>query len=86
MTPEPRHGLRVGLPHAGSWHEILNSDAASYGGSGSGNFGQVEAVTQGLGGLPASAELTLPPLATLVLCDRPIDLSIPVSSGARDVL
>ncbi|MCY7319436.1 MAG: 1,4-alpha-glucan branching protein GlgB [Ramlibacter sp.] len=87
MTPETRHGLRVGLPHAGTWHEILNSDAASYGGSGSGNFGQVEAVAQGLGGLPASAELTLPPLATLVLCDRPVDLSmIPVSCGARDVL
>lgn len=67
LTPEPRHGLRLGLPHAGPWHELLNSDAAWYGGSGMGNLGRIEADDQPLAGLPASAILTLPPLATLVL-------------------
>lgn len=70
MTPEPRHGLRLGLPHAGAWTELLNSDAAFYGGSGMGNLGRVNADDTPLGGLPASASLTLPPLATLVLVDQ----------------
>jgi 1,4-alpha-glucan branching enzyme len=83
MTPEVRHGLRVGLPHAGPWYELLNSDAAIYGGSGVGNMGQLQAVAEPVGDQPASAVLTLPPLATLVLCDRPPDSFPPVSSGAR---
>jgi 1,4-alpha-glucan branching enzyme len=70
MTAEPRIGLRIGLPHAGAWHELLNSDATVYGGSGMGNLGRVVAHDQPLGGQPASATLTLPPLATLVLVDR----------------
>jgi 1,4-alpha-glucan branching enzyme len=70
MTPEPRLALRIGLPHAGAWHELLNSDATAYGGSGMGNLGRVVAHDQPLGGQPASATLTLPPLATLVLVDR----------------
>jgi 1,4-alpha-glucan branching enzyme len=85
MTPEVRHGLRVGLPHAGPWHEVLNSDAACYGGSGVGNLGMVRALAEPLGGQPASAALSLPPLATLVLCDQPVDLSSPLPTGARHV-
>ena len=73
MTPEIHHGFRIGLPHDGPWYELLNSDAAIYGGSGAGNFGQVLAVAEPLSGQPASALLTLPPLATLVLCDLPPD-------------
>jgi 1,4-alpha-glucan branching enzyme len=69
MTPEPRHGLRLGLPHAGAWHELLNSDAPFYGGSGMGNLGRIEADETPFGGCPASASLTLPPLSTLVLAD-----------------
>jgi 1,4-alpha-glucan branching enzyme len=86
MTPEVRHGLRVGLPHAGPWYELLNSDAAVYGGSGVGNLGMVQATAEPLGGQPASVALTLPPLATLVLCDQQVDLSLPVPSGARHAL
>ena len=37
------HQYRVGLPHAGRWNEILNTDAESYGGSGVGNLGSVVA-------------------------------------------
>jgi 1,4-alpha-glucan branching enzyme len=71
MTPEPRLGLRLGLPHSGAWQELLNSDAAYYGGSGMGNLGRVQADDTPLGGLPASASITLPPLATLVLVAEP---------------
>ncbi|AVP57839.1 1,4-alpha-glucan branching protein GlgB [Pulveribacter suum] len=67
LTPEPVAALRVGLPASGRWHEILNSDAAVYGGSGIGNLGGVDAQNHPLAQMPASALLTLPPLATVVL-------------------
>lgn len=77
LTAEPRHGLRLGLPDAGIWHELLNSDAAVYGGSGVGNLGHVQARREPLAGWPASAPITLPPLATLVLSNRPLPHSEP---------
>jgi 1,4-alpha-glucan branching enzyme len=65
FTPEPRHSYRIGLPHAGRWREIFNSDARDYGGSGAGNLGAVTAHAHPSHGFPASAEITLPPLATI---------------------
>jgi 1,4-alpha-glucan branching enzyme len=65
LTPVARHGYRIGLPHAGAWAEILNTDAADYGGSGMGNFGEIVAVAQPSHGFPASAEITIAPLATV---------------------
>jgi 1,4-alpha-glucan branching enzyme len=61
---------RVGLPASGDWEEILNTDAAEFGGSGVGNFGTVVAVDQPWAGRPASAQLTLPPLGGLWLRRR----------------
>jgi len=58
---------RVGLPSAGVWDELFNTDAAEFGGSGVGNLGAVTAVAEGYQGQPASAELTLPPLGVLYL-------------------
>ncbi|GAB3616850.1 1,4-alpha-glucan branching protein GlgB [Okibacterium endophyticum] len=58
---------RIGLPAAGSWRELLNTDASEYGGSGVGNFGSVVAVDEPWAGRPASAELTVPPLGALWL-------------------
>ncbi|MGV8884220.1 MAG: 1,4-alpha-glucan branching protein GlgB [Microbacteriaceae bacterium] len=58
---------RVGLPFSGTWEEILNTDATEYGGSGVGNYGAVQATDDGWAGRPASAEVTLPPLAGLWL-------------------
>ncbi|TDW31253.1 1,4-alpha-glucan branching protein GlgB [Cryobacterium psychrophilum] len=63
----PHTDYRVGLPLAGQWDEILNTDASDFGGSGVGNFGGVEATAQPWGGRPASALVTLPPLAGLWL-------------------
>jgi 1,4-alpha-glucan branching enzyme len=67
FTPTPRGRYRIGLPHAGTWRELLNTDAAEYGGSGVGNLGAVRALNQPSHGYPASAEVTVPPLATLYL-------------------
>jgi len=63
----PHEGYRVGLPAAGRWSEVLNTDAQAYGGSGVGNFGGVYADEVAWHGRPASAALRLPPLGTLWL-------------------
>ena len=67
FSGNPVGPYRVGLPFAGEWDEILNTDATEFGGSGVGNFGRVVALDEPWGGRPASAELTLPPLAGLWL-------------------
>ena len=63
----PHEDYRVGLPRAGRWRELVNTDAYDYGGSGAGNLGVVEAVAEPCHGQPASAQLTLPPLGVLWL-------------------
>jgi 1,4-alpha-glucan branching enzyme len=65
FTPTPREGYRLGLPVAGRWREILNTDAAIYGGSGMGNLGMVATEEVASHGRPYSARITLPPLATV---------------------
>ena len=64
FTPVPRENYRVPLPKAGKWREIINTDAADYGGSGMGNGGAVEASGEGSG---LSATMLLPPLSTIML-------------------
>jgi 1,4-alpha-glucan branching enzyme len=63
----PHEEYRIGLPHAGRWREVLNTDANAYGGSGVGNLGGVEAIPEPWHGRPASTLLTLPPLGVLWL-------------------
>ncbi|MGB5108559.1 MAG: 1,4-alpha-glucan branching protein GlgB [Formosimonas sp.] len=65
LTPVTRSHYRVPVPHVGMWREIINTDAACYGGSNVGNMGEVEAFDDGYG--DAYVVLTLPPLATLML-------------------
>ncbi|HEY0713971.1 MAG TPA: 1,4-alpha-glucan branching protein GlgB, partial [Polyangia bacterium] len=66
-TPVPRFNYRIGVPYDGHWDELLNSDAETYGGSGHGNFGGVEASPVPKHGRPFSLTLTLPPLGALFL-------------------
>ncbi|HXU61225.1 MAG TPA: 1,4-alpha-glucan branching protein GlgB [Polyangia bacterium] len=66
-TPVPRRDYRVGVPLRGTWRELLNTDATSFGGSGLGNLGAVTADDVPCHGRPASLRLTLPPLAALYL-------------------
>ncbi len=63
LSPVPRGDVRIGLPWAGRWEEILNTDAGIYSGSGIGNLGGIDAVEEPWAGRPASAAVTLPPLA-----------------------
>jgi 1,4-alpha-glucan branching enzyme len=67
FTPIPRAGALIGLPRAGVWREVLNTDAEEYGGSGQGNLGLVTAGAEPAFGQPASAKVLLPPLATIYL-------------------
>ncbi len=61
----PHHDFKLGLPRAGKWSEILNTDAAEFGGSGVGNFGQIEANGEGSHGQPHSANISVPPLGAV---------------------
>ena len=63
----PHEKYKIGLPHAGRWREVLNTDASIYGGSGVGNLGAVVAVDEPWHGRPASATITVPPLGVLWL-------------------
>ena len=67
FTPIVRHNYRVGVPRSGFWREVLNTDAAEYGGSGAGNLGGVNSMPVPYHGRPYSLNLTLPPLAAVFL-------------------
>ncbi len=66
LTPIPRENYRIGVPRAGRWDEVLNTDARELGGSGLGNLGGVESVPIPSHGHFHSLVVTLPPLAALV--------------------
>ena len=65
LADMPHEGYRLGLPTAGDWDEVVNTDAGDYTGSGVGNLGRITAVEGQMSGQQASAELVLPPLATV---------------------
>lgn len=67
FTPVPREAYRVGVPEAGTWHEIINSDAGVYSGSNYGNGGGVNTDPQPSHGQEVSLALNLPPLGVLIL-------------------
>jgi 1,4-alpha-glucan branching enzyme len=66
FTPVPRHNLLVGVPSDGLWHELVNSDAAIYGGSGQGNMGGVVAQPVPWHESPHTLTVTAPPLGCVV--------------------
>lgn len=78
FTPIVRHNYRVGVPRAGFWREVLNSDAALYGGSHQGNMGGMDASPVAQHGHFHSLNLTLPPLA--LVCFKQITRAGEVSS------
>ncbi|MGH2735564.1 MAG: alpha amylase C-terminal domain-containing protein, partial [Actinomycetota bacterium] len=67
FSPVPRYGFRLGLPHGGTYQEVVNTDAETYGGSNVGNLGTIEAEPVPWHGLDHSASVALPPLAVLWL-------------------
>ena len=70
FTPVPRYGYRIGVPSPGRYEEVLNSDAAIYGGSNVGNLGGVQADVLPWHSWPYSVRLTLPPLGMVMLKSR----------------
>ncbi len=66
FTPTPQENCRVGVPSAGWWEEVLNTDAERYGGSGVGNLGGMEAVPVPFHGRYHSLVITLPPLGAVI--------------------
>jgi len=67
FTPVARDGYRIGVPVAGAYVELINSDADCYGGANLGNYGGVETQDVPWHNQPQSAEVTLPPLGVLYL-------------------
>jgi 1,4-alpha-glucan branching enzyme len=70
FTPVPRHEYRIGVPDAGSYAELLNSDAEIYGGGNIGNGGHVASEPVAAHGFEQSLRLTIPPLGCLLLKRR----------------
>ncbi len=73
LTPVPRHMYRIGVLGPGRWTEILNTDSETYGGSGQGNLGGVDTgpLAVPYHGRPHSIDVTLPPLAVVILRHEP---------------
>jgi len=67
FTPVVRKDYRIGVPLAGDYKELMNSDSSFYGGSNTGNAGQLTADEIEATGRPYSINLVLPPLAGIVL-------------------
>ena len=67
FTPVPRVDYRIGVPAPGFYRELMNSDAAIYGGSDVGNGGGVGTEPIPAHGFFHSLRLTLPPLGCLLL-------------------
>lgn len=67
FTPVPRLGYRIGIPTAGRWREVLNTDSRFYNGSNMGNQGELQSENIHSHHREHSLLLTVPPLATLFL-------------------
>ncbi len=76
LTPAPRGPYRVGVPRAGFYEEIFNSDAEWYGGSGIGNKGGVASSKIASHGFTDSVDVTVPPLSVVMfkaMASRPLE-------------
>jgi 1,4-alpha-glucan branching enzyme len=65
FTPVPREGYRIGVPKAGLYRELFNTDSELFGGANVGNAGAVWADEIAFHGRPASLNVTIPPLAVV---------------------
>ncbi|MCO4849046.1 MAG: 1,4-alpha-glucan branching protein GlgB [Yoonia sp.] len=70
FTPVERLRYRLGVPEAGFWEEVLNTDAAIYGGENRGNLGGQSTTDIAADGHQQSLTLTLPPLSVVILRRR----------------
>ena len=73
FTSLTQSGYRVGVPQAGTYTELLNTDSRHYGGRNEGNTGRIRTEPVPAHGFPQSLNLTLPPLAALFLRPEPTE-------------
>jgi 1,4-alpha-glucan branching enzyme len=66
FTPQTHQDFSVGVPTAGRYQEILNTDAAIYGGSNQGNLGATNSINQPCNDQIQSIKITVPPLSTVI--------------------
>ena len=66
FTPVPRARYHIGVPEACFYREVLNTDAAQYGGSGTSNSPGQQAVPMPWQNQPCHIEVTLPPLGVAI--------------------
>jgi 1,4-alpha-glucan branching enzyme len=72
-TPVARYGAPLGAPRPGAWAELLNTDAAEYGGSGVGNLGRAVAEAGApMHDQPHTLAVTLPPLGAVILAPQAV--------------
>jgi len=83
FTPLPRHGYMFGVPRPGTYTEVLNSDAAVYGGSNVGNNGFVVTDAVPSHGYADSVRISLPPLGCLILKPPPRVAETEVDGGSE---
>ncbi len=71
FTPVVRYEYQIGVPHAGEYVELLNSDSELYEGSNVGNWGTLTADDEPSHGRGHSLKLNLPPLGMVILLHSP---------------
>jgi 1,4-alpha-glucan branching enzyme len=64
-TPIVRHNYRLGVPRAGFYREVINTDGETYGGGNVGNLGGIQSESVNWMGREQSILIQLPPLATV---------------------
>jgi 1,4-alpha-glucan branching enzyme len=67
FTPKPLENYVIGVPEAGAYTEVFNSDAAWYGGTDVGNSGSIDSQKQHEHGFDNTITITIPPLGALFL-------------------
>lgn len=67
FTPAVRHGARFGVPEAGIYEEVFNSDAAEFGGSNVINENDIPSQDVPWNNKSYSIQITVPPLATVYI-------------------
>ena len=82
FTPVVREGYRIGVPAPGEYHEVLNTDAGSFGGSGQGN-GVLYSEPIPWHSQDCSVVLRLPPLATVYLRLRAVETEQKMTKDTR---
>jgi 1,4-alpha-glucan branching enzyme len=86
FTPVPRAQYRVGMPEAGRYRMMLNTDAASFGGSNHNPIEVVDTEPEGCHGRSQSVCVTLPPLGAIVLVPERVAAHLaPGNSGPSDI-